>query len=467
MLAIIRKVVWFAVLALAAFIAYAVYEEAFNRSRRCLIRRRLRRLKEQSSLDPAGIAEEPLPSYRYQPLQGPASKQIRLLDLLPDATIQLRTVSLAGPDVPEYEALSYCWGDPNELYAIRCNDAGDEDQKEEYVWVPRGIIYALARLTSKDRVRVLWIDAVCINQADLSEKSWQVAMMTDIYKNASRVVVYLGYSDRRESRLGEYIPRLLHAKERVDAAICSGITWEAINSNRDLRRSLELPPSREIHRMQWAMQDLLQNPWFQRVWIIQEIALARDAVVISGEWELPWKSLLDAYKWMDENKLEGIMWCEDQFNDGHRLSRFEKSKANAMREDIRSLLLYHRGTLASNPRDHVFAFVGLAEDGNQFSVDYSLSPSEILKDTARHILVAQNKLGFLCSAGLSQRTDPRLPTWVPDWRTTVPWAPLFHIYPRSVTQFRATCSDTDLYLEGFQVGTVHARHICPWTSTRT
>ncbi|KAF2744551.1 HET-domain-containing protein, partial [Sporormia fimetaria CBS 119925] len=128
--------------------------------------------------------------YRYQSLGDPESKRIRVFSLLPDGSIRIQPISLNATDTPRYEALSYCWGNPNELWALRCFEG--DSQEEQILYVPQNLLYALSALLRDGFDTLLWADSICINQADTSEKSWQVSMMTDIYKNASRVIVFLG-----------------------------------------------------------------------------------------------------------------------------------------------------------------------------------------------------------------------------------------------------------------------------------
>jgi hypothetical protein len=106
--------------------------------------------------DPAVLQEQGWRRYRYQPLRGPGSKQIRLLELLSDGSVRIQTSSLAGPNTPQYGALSYCWGDTTEQYRVDTlvyDEAGSE--KVEHLWVSHGLRIALERLILKDCVRVL------------------------------------------------------------------------------------------------------------------------------------------------------------------------------------------------------------------------------------------------------------------------------------------------------------------------
>jgi len=92
---------------------------------------------------------------------------------------KLSQVSVKSP--PAYEALSYVWGDPEEKCMITWNN--------EQVPVTRNLYTALPFLRLRDGERVMWIDAVCINQNDEQERSQQVRIMGKIYKQASQVIV--------------------------------------------------------------------------------------------------------------------------------------------------------------------------------------------------------------------------------------------------------------------------------------
>ena len=123
--------------------------------------------------------------YQYSPL--PSEKFIRLLDLYPgDANdnidCTLRETELEN--APKYEAISYAWGDPANKIDVLCDG--------KIIMVTQNLKDALLRLKLKDRSRIVWADAICINQNDDVEKGSQVKLMKGIYGNATRVCVWLG-----------------------------------------------------------------------------------------------------------------------------------------------------------------------------------------------------------------------------------------------------------------------------------
>ena len=125
--------------------------------------------------------------YEYSTLSTLHDDETRLLHLQPgsgDDSIHftLHTVKLS--DKPPYEAISYCWGDPNDTREVHCDGA--------LLHVTNNLYSALKRLRREDSVRILWADAVCINQANTPEKSKHVQLMSRIYSQPSAVLVWLG-----------------------------------------------------------------------------------------------------------------------------------------------------------------------------------------------------------------------------------------------------------------------------------
>jgi hypothetical protein len=178
-------------------------------------------------------------TYRYPPLP-PGNGNIRLLRLMPngnrDAGIkcQLFNYSLGSGqgDHQEnhlYEALSYVWGDPIETSAI-CID-------NQPFNVTKNLHSALSRLRNHALERILWIDAICIDQTNQKEKQHQIRSMANIYTSADRVIIWLG-DDADDSQQALKDIRVAANEESIDT----------IYNNR-------------------RIITLLQRPWFERIWV--------------------------------------------------------------------------------------------------------------------------------------------------------------------------------------------------------
>lgn len=144
----------------------------------------------------------------YKPLE-PGVKTIRLLELLPgafenDLRCSLRTVAL--DDKPYYEALSYTWGAWDEGRTLKIRPANQWMSRSTEIPITNNLFRALRRLRRLVTIRVLWVDAVCINQDDLDERSAQVAFMADIYASAASTIIWLGEVEGKNIHEEELTP---------------------------------------------------------------------------------------------------------------------------------------------------------------------------------------------------------------------------------------------------------------------
>lgn len=173
----------------------------------------------------------------------PGGNKIRLLRLIPcgdKSTIvecQLFNYSLeSAKGMRLYEALSYVWGDPKATEIIIID--------KRLFYVTRNLHAALVRLRDDSLERIVWVDAICINQADEREKENQIRLMSKIYGHATSVLVWLGQADNAHEHDSD------QALEDIRAIADRGRT--------------NLPVDR---LMQQNILRLLQRPWFRRIWV--------------------------------------------------------------------------------------------------------------------------------------------------------------------------------------------------------
>lgn len=104
---------------------------------------------------------------------------------------------LYGAGLQDYETVSYVWGDPTPRRKIRIDG--------EVRRIPRNADMALRTLALPNKPRVLWIDAICINQADPKERATQVALMGQIYSNTAQNLIYLGPTSSKTAHVKSVI----------------------------------------------------------------------------------------------------------------------------------------------------------------------------------------------------------------------------------------------------------------------
>lgn len=146
--------------------------------------------------------------YQYSPLSSEMS--IRLLELYPGHGNDNLECTLHHTELekaPKYETISYAWGNPANKSNVLCDG--------KIIIVTQNLKEALLRLRLKDRSRVIWADAICINQIDIVEKGSQVRVMKRIYDEATRVCVWLGYTTAQVQPAVELIDEIVnHASSR-------------------------------------------------------------------------------------------------------------------------------------------------------------------------------------------------------------------------------------------------------------
>jgi len=123
--------------------------------------------------------------YQYSSL--PSEKFIRLLELYPghaNDSIDCTLRQIEFENAPKYETISYAWGDPANKIDVLCDG--------KIIAITQNLNDALLRFKLRDRSRILWADAICINQNDDVEKGSQVKLMNKIYAKATRVCAWLG-----------------------------------------------------------------------------------------------------------------------------------------------------------------------------------------------------------------------------------------------------------------------------------
>ncbi|MCJ1264724.1 hypothetical protein MMC22_004599 [Lobaria immixta] len=167
------------------------------------------------------LASPPVNKLIYQPLQN--SREIRLVKILPGnrrtkVSCVLAPASL-DHDLPEYDALSYCWGDASQKTWVTCN--------EQHLEITKDLFTAIHQFRHKDKTIRIWIDQLCIDQENLEERGNQVQLMRDIQSRALNTLVWLGGNADQSVLAFELMERL---KEPLKACMSASNGYNDINT---------------------------------------------------------------------------------------------------------------------------------------------------------------------------------------------------------------------------------------------
>ena len=354
-------------------------------------------------------------------------------------------------DKPRYEALSYEWNALAGTGTIICCGSMLE--------VTGNLHGALSSLRNRDKPRLLWVDAICINQEDRKEKNQQVALMTKIYEDALRVLVWLGpsghrtgaafkkmetlanlWAQRAEQGMEEdnYLEYTLTKKSDLDRPTIfdssKGLLWCSPRSwmlGGPVKEYSLLPDQRlcgsEVFEFDdlelWrAIDDLFSNSYHRRAWVVQEVSVAQFALVHCGRFTLPWDLFRHAY-----GARELLRFQERQFSQPDAsfapLSTLRDARKRYLNDefstDLAGALALFTFSKATNPRDYVYAALGLVKCGlvkDHIKPDYGKPVEQIYREVATYIIRERQDL-YLWGRNTigSSKRFREMPSWVPDW----------------------------------------------------
>ncbi|KAM6478082.1 HET-domain-containing protein [Trichoderma sp. SZMC 28011] len=382
----------------------------------------------------AGKDSEPVEKDGYTPLVRPL--EIRVLILHPgkkgspiECTLEHRRL---GSSKAQFDALSYVWGNPAVAGEIVCNNRRRS--------VGKNLYDALERLRLPDEERVLWIDALCINQADNQEKTQQVRLMGEIYSKARRVLIWLGNNEAIQEGVGKlasWQPDEKHVDWKPLKPVFTNVLfyqaqafliWLGFDSAVNMGvANLEEPQSSAP--FDWfALIPVIQSSWFNRVWCIQELVLASNPLIVTRDSIISWdqfaRAVLELRTQFDTYRMKSQRHNNQSIENFYFLHdmRQKHKKKRSQRHNLLELLFLTRGFQATDPRDKLFALVGLAGDvlSSDWEVtpNYDLTVAEVYHRFALWHLTRKRQFEIFSfgrgqGLSLSPELEP-LPSWVPD-----------------------------------------------------
>lgn len=361
----------------------------------------------------SSLSENPgRPRYQYHEL--PSRTAFRTLHLLHgnnDDEISFQLQIADWNILTPYEAISYAWGDVNSKTTSICDG-------QDFM-ITNNLHDGLRAMRHVNQSRCLWADAVCIDQTNFEERGRQVKHMGDIYRGATRVLVWLGRDEDGQGR------RSIIAMKEI-AAKCLGKSVEDLSDDDShLRDEYELWDLLPEHMLQgldcdnedsWkALSWFFSRPWFSRLWVIQEVVSNRNVEVLCGDSHVSWDVVALAASYVRRHADTNSHWGMSATfveNAYYMRRRFWLEKVS-----LPSLLNWGRSFNATEPLDRVYGFMAMpsfATSGLCWEADYSRSKVDLYKDVAYHCISKTQSLRILYYCQHFGK-DHTFPSWVPQW----------------------------------------------------
>lgn len=237
--------------------------------------------------------------------------------------------------------------------------------------------------------------------------------MRDIYRHAASIHVWLGEN---------ILDRKGYFRDHAESAVGALMYVTSIKQDDDMDRS--------------SLVELFQLPWFERVWPVQEVVVAKGIDMFWGNQEIKWDLLVSVIHHLTKFCLEMILIPKTDALDTLLPSGYINARSTvAIRDKFRGsqrntfleILMDTMRFQASDPRDKIYALLGLGTDntGHLIEADYSLPVINVYRSTTAILIDASSTLLPFSSAGIGcTRKQLTLPSWVPDYSTDPELLPL-------------------------------------------
>lgn len=347
-----------------------------------------------------------LPEYHHEPLTAPDALRILVLDPAVDPSTDLQGSIIEIRRFEEllkthhqkpYSAVSYTWGEPNlteDLFIHGNNESAPSSRLK----ITHNVKSMLSHLRKAHKPRSLWIDAICLNQSDDSEKALQIPLMGEIYSQADKVHIWLGPNDGHDiGRVFSFLRLAAHLPEPVD--------FENISLTVFGHANLAIRP----------VGNFFERPWFFRRWILQEAALAKYGIVICGSYRITYPTFVEACRRLQDSVH------------GRNKYAIETTMALARdrntREIFNLLWLFHKSS-CHEKRDRIMALYGFIPRQKQLTLDSNTTHVSLYKKHANWLIENSREHEMLLHlfhfGPLPVQPDSAKPglcdsSWIPDW----------------------------------------------------
>ncbi|KAF5985000.1 heterokaryon incompatibility 6 OR allele [Fusarium coicis] len=438
-------------------------------------------------------------------------------DIDPDTNAQLLSVTLTkyplyGAADLAYNALSYTWGSPRDSPSLTDKATNITILLNGLPFEVQANLYnALVELQISCSETPIWIDALCINQSNPNERSPQVSVMNQIYGKAKRVLVWLGKAFPELETGLRAVERLGVASVPETLRMIRTQTWDFSSDFSTMPERYGMDPVTEEEAI--GLVALYMSNWFTRIWIIQEVSLTSDVVILcNGKFTVfdyvGYTAAFLHYSGFFQSVVDLVPKDRPGIHIRGGINIFHAERIQLLREwckgkqsvwtgvlamiDLEAGLAKHHakpaamvplrvlfstfGMRATDPRDSIYGWNGIlkhmaAQEGvslpSVFEPDYDMDIKDLLRDVACNIIKTTDSLVYLSLVkDPSMRETPGLPSWVPDYPPVLynsVHGPNFrsigtvnsskHV-PHSPNQYPFTITNKVLEAFGFRLGTV-------------
>lgn len=349
-------------------------------------------------------------------------REIRLIRLLPDSFeapihCELFEASLEQPEL-QYQAISYTWGDASITQCIECNGL-DVD-----VTISLGT--ALRAFRHPEDVRVVWADAICINQADAEERNRQVSMMGDVYRTASSVLVWLGVNEVDDE---DGIRTAFEAMKYV-TKLCHCIAEDSGSVDPSIQDLVDVSVAQNVDDILASLEVFYNRPYWKRTWCIQEIYLARELEVWLGPHKVSGAVAGTFTSWFSNKvaksptdfPINALLWiCSSasqlSVHSADARAVPVKPEGTKIWQDFLQVLSGYRYQQVTDKRDRIYGLLGIADSCEMtvsVKINYNWSYEAIVQDLVKDTISQRGNLGILAYVGGTNQ-DGNTPSWIPRW----------------------------------------------------
>jgi hypothetical protein len=411
-------------------------------------------------MDPTDVNNMP---FQHEPLVGPRTIRLIRLEQGTEQRLSCTLHTCTLESVPGFRALSYVWG---EWTAANLRWLYIDGKRLQITSNLYSALSQLQRSSSATTPEFYWADQICIDQSNATERSSQVAFMDQIYSQAAGVTVWLG----KETSL------MITAFERLrDLAAHIAENGDFFQLQPAMKMQyfhqfchLQKPFWNENAIVWQALAEFTRNKWFFRLWVFQELILAKEAVFVCGSYTLDSQSVLACFTAIQESNYRLFVLMHGQPTADVIVQRYynaiiELSMMRTQRawngQSLCRLISFAAHRDAKDPRDKIYALRGLAADitSNDLSPDYTLEIGEVYKSLAYHYLKEQKSLEVFSLIYPPDEPHSNIsvtPSWVPKLSREVKIPPMVYNAAGSTTLFVTFPDQNTVSIEGKIVDTI-------------